>query len=87
MKVLMLIGGVTGFAIGAACGWNQDCPASEVLWRAALGTYAGGLLLRWWGRHWLKNFRDACEEKLAAAEAAAAKATPKPAQPSAPGRS
>lgn len=86
MKVLMLTGALAGFAIGAGCGWAQDCPPSDILWRAAIGSYVGGLLLRWWGRLWLKSLREACLARAAnaaAQEALADKAAPNPS----PGRS
>jgi hypothetical protein len=86
MKVIMLTGAFAGFAIGVACGWAQDCPASDILWRASVGTYVGGLLMRWWGRLWLKSLRQACRDRAAAAAAAAAEAE-KAAQPIATGRS
>lgn len=86
MKTIMLAGAFTGFSIGVACGWAQDCPASDILWRASVGTYVGGYLMRWWGRLWLKSLRQACQDKAAAAALAAAEAE-KAAQSLAPGRS
>ncbi len=85
MKVLMLVGALAGFTIGAGCGWAQGCHASDILWRAALGAYAGGLLLRWWGRLWLKSLRQACVDRVDAAAAAEAQAE-KTAQPIHTGR-
>ncbi len=75
MKLIMVLGGVIGFAIGFGFSWAQGSAWPTVLWRAAGVALLAGLLLRWWGRIWMKCLRDAYQEKriLAAAKAAAAK--------------
>lgn len=71
----MLAGAFLGFAIGVAFGWLRENNLQDIFWRACLGMYAGGMLVRWWGRSWVRGLHEACEQRaavaLAAAEAAA----------------
>ena len=76
MKLLMLTGGFLGFGIGLAFSWAQSSAWPDVLWRAGVAAYGGGLLLRWWGRLWMKSLREVREEQLAAAAKATATLTP-----------
>ncbi len=70
----MLTGAVLEFAIGVSFGWFRQSTPQDVFWHACLGMYAGGMLMRWWGRTWIQNLREACEQKAAALAAAAAAA-------------
>lgn len=45
-------------------GLIQSSPWPDIIWRACIGAYIAGLLLKWWGRIWLKCIREA-EEKTA----------------------
>jgi hypothetical protein len=76
MKLLMLTGAFLGFVIGAGFSWAETSAWPDVLWRAGVAAYVGGLLLRWWGRLWMKGLREVCEARIA--DAARAKATPTP---------
>jgi hypothetical protein len=67
MKILMILGGLLGFLIGAGFGLAQTSAWPDALWRASVTAFAGGLLLRWWGRMWIRCFVQAQEEKFAAA--------------------
>lgn len=60
MKRLMIIGGMLGFAIGMALGSSTEgADGPTVLWRSSVACVAGGVLLRWWGRVWVRCLRDA----------------------------
>lgn len=66
MKILMILGGLLGFLIGAGFGLAQTSAWPDALWRASVTAFAGGLLLRWWGRMWIQCLVQAHEEQLAA---------------------
>lgn len=59
MKFIIIIGGITGFGIGMLFGWATQSPWPAVMWRSCAAAYAGGLLMRWWGRLWLKSLQEA----------------------------
>ncbi len=59
MKFMMVLGGLIGFGIGAGFSWAQGSPWPSALWRSAATALLGGLLLRWWGRLWVRCLRDA----------------------------
>ena len=67
MKRLMLIGGILGFALGLGCGISMEgAQWPGVLFRATLACLGGSLLLRWWGRAWIKNLREVQAQQRAA---------------------
>ena len=76
MKLIMVLGGLIGFAIGFGFSWAQGSAWPTIVWRAAGMALLAGMLLRWWGRLWVRCLRDAYQEKrvLAAALAAVKKA-------------
>jgi hypothetical protein len=76
MKLLMLTGAFLGFGIGIGFSWAQTSAWPDVLWRACAAAYGGGLLLRWWGRLWIRSLREVSEERLAAAVRAPSNPTP-----------
>ena len=76
MKLLMLLGGLLGFSIGIAFGMIQGSSWSSVLLRASVSAYLAGVLMRWWGRVWLRSLHQAHTEQLAQADEAAS--TPRP---------
>lgn len=59
MKFMMVLGGLIGFGIGAGFSWAQGSPWPSALWRSAATALLGGLLLRWWGRLWVRCLLDA----------------------------
>jgi hypothetical protein len=80
MKSLLLIGGLLGFGIGFAFSWMEENAWPSILWHACLSAYLTGLLLRWWGRAWLKGLNASINERrthFAAARFAPASKTTK----------
>lgn len=73
MRPLMIIGGLLGFAIGLAFGLFQDAEWPTVIWRASVVAFAGGILLRWWGKVWIQSLQEVRRN------AAASENQPKPA--------
>ncbi len=65
MKLLLLIGGLSGFGIGLIFSLLQENSWPSALWHASLGAYLGGLLMRWWGGAWQKSLTDAMREREA----------------------
>jgi hypothetical protein len=67
MKKLMIMGGFLGFLTGLIFSSAALGPANPmVLFRASIGAVTGGLLLRWWGRLWVRSIMFAQRERLAA---------------------
>jgi membrane protein DedA with SNARE-associated domain len=79
MKLLMLLGGVLGFAIGFISSSSRENSWPYCLWHASLAAYVGGWLMGWWGRVWQQNLKNAAQEQelRAAAAAMSAPSTPK----------
>lgn len=77
MKLMMLLGGIIGFGIGIGFGLAESSAGPEALWRAAAAALIGGVLMRWWGRVWVKNLRQAQQEQ-SARQAAQTEAAKKP---------
>jgi hypothetical protein len=72
MKKLMMAGGLFGFLIGLVFGLVQNCAWPSVLWRSSVAALCAGLLMRWWGRLWLKGLGAAYRERSAVEVKAAA---------------
>jgi hypothetical protein len=67
----MLIGGIVGFLIGMGLGLLTDGASwSGIFLRSAVATLVGGLLLRWWGGHWVETLREVHQQRIAALEKA-----------------
>lgn len=82
MKLIMVLGGLVGFGIGFGFSWAQGSAWPSVVWRAAVTALIAGVLLRWWGRMWIKCLLDAqLERKALAVAAAAAKKAESPSTP------
>ena len=62
MKLLLLIGGLIGFGIGMGLGLVREQSLSTALLHACIALYIGALLMRWWGRVWIKALRDSQQE-------------------------
>ena len=77
MKLIMTLGGLLGFGIGLVFSWAAGSPWPSVLWRASVAAFVSGVLLRWWGRVWLKALQQSHREKQAALQASL-KSEPKP---------
>ena len=81
MKLMMVLGGLIGFGIGMSFSWAQESPWPSSLWRACVSAYASCLLMRWWGRLWLKSLQQALlERQTAALKAAEAQTSSSPAE-------
>ncbi|HTD65788.1 MAG TPA: hypothetical protein VK846_04560 [Candidatus Limnocylindria bacterium] len=66
MKSLMILGGLIGLSIGLLFGLADSGQWPAALWRACAAALIGGVMLRWWGRVWVRSLRDAAEKRLAA---------------------
>jgi len=60
----MVIGGLIGFSIGLSMGWAHDCPPLTMLLRASVAAFLSGVVLRWWGRVWVKSYLQAQHQKM-----------------------
>lgn len=65
MKLLVLIGGFAGFAIGIVFGLLAGSSWLMVIWHACLATYLSALLVRWWSQVWMRNLQQSCRERIA----------------------
>lgn len=70
MKLIMVLGGLIGFAIGLGFSWAQGSPWPSVVWRAAIAALLSGVLLRWWGRLWIQCLQQSRRERMAASRKA-----------------
>jgi uncharacterized membrane protein YjfL (UPF0719 family) len=62
MKSLLLLGGLIGFAIGLGLGLVHEKSLPSALIHACVALYIAGMLMRWWGRVWLKALQESQEE-------------------------
>ena len=63
MKLIMVFNSVIGFGIGMAFSWAQGSSWPAVLWRSSMAALIAGILLRWWGRLWLKCLQQSYLER------------------------
>ncbi len=63
MKLAMALGGFLGFGIGLWFSWAHGSAWPSIVWRAALTALLAGLLLRWWGRLWVRSLKDTYEAR------------------------
>ncbi len=64
MKSLMILGALIGFSIGLLFGLADNGQWPAALWRASAAALIASVLLRWWGRVWVKSLRLAAEQRL-----------------------
>ena len=70
MKLIMVLGGLIGFAIGLGFSWAQGSPWPAVVWRAAIAALLAAVLLRWWGRLWMRCLQQSYRERQEASKKA-----------------
>jgi hypothetical protein len=75
MKLMMILGGLVGFAIGVALGIAQQSAWPTVLWRASAASLLAGLLMRWWGKLWIHSLEQSRRERRRADNARATTAS------------
>ena len=71
----MISGALIGFISGVAFGLVRSNSWPVIVGRASAASFCSGLMMRWWGRVWLRNLRESQSGRLAAAAV-------KPASPS-----
>lgn len=64
MKLLMTAGAIFGFLGSLSLGVANDGEWGAVLWRAMAAAFVCGLMLRWWGRLWLKCLAEVQQDGL-----------------------
>lgn len=64
MKLLMTAGAIFGFLGSLTLGVANDGEWGTMLWRATAAALVCGLMLRWWGRLWLKCLVEVQQESL-----------------------
>jgi len=62
MKLLLLTGGLIGFGMGFGLGLVHEQSLPHALAHACIALYVGAMLMRWWGRVWIKALEDARQE-------------------------
>ena len=70
MRMMMIIGGLSGFTIGISFGLAASSAWHLILWRSSLAALGAGLLLRWWGQVWTRSLQEADLERAEKLEAA-----------------
>jgi galactitol-specific phosphotransferase system IIC component len=65
MKMLMLIGAILGFVLGIALGVAARAEWPAMLWHACASAAMVGLLMRWWGRIWVRGLYDSLAQRRA----------------------
>lgn len=63
MKLLILLGGLVGFVTGVGLGLIREKSLSSIILHACVVMYAGGLLMRWWGRVWVRGLQLSNEKE------------------------
>lgn len=66
MKSLMILGALIGLGIGLLFGLADQGQWPAALWRACAAALMASVLLRWWGRVWVRSLREAAQQRLAA---------------------
>ena len=65
MKAMMILGGLLGFVMGLVLALSQQAEWPSVLWRASIAAYLSGLMMRWWGRMWVKSLKEVSLQRTA----------------------
>jgi len=76
MRLLVILGGFSGFLIGIVTGWACHAPLPTIVWRASVAALLAGVVLRWWGQVWMQGLEQAQQQKPAAPAPAPAPTAP-----------
>lgn len=68
MKLLLILGALIGFLTGIIFGLAGRSGWPAVFWHASAAALVSGLMMRWWGRVWLRNWKVSLEARLAEIE-------------------
>lgn len=71
IRTLMLLGALTGFAIGIGFGLARQGDSKWIFLKACVAAYLAALLMRWWGRIWIRSIREMHQEQSQLEEATA----------------
>ncbi|MCX6884771.1 MAG: hypothetical protein WCR20_00710 [Verrucomicrobiota bacterium] len=82
MKFALILGAMTGFAVGVLSGLAVSSSWQTCLINGCVGAVAIALLLRWWRRIWVASLLESLHQEYLAAQ----QASRKDAQPSTPGK-
>jgi hypothetical protein len=63
IRTLMLLGALTGFAIGIGFGLARQGDSKWIFLKACVAAYLAALLMRWWGRIWIRSIREMHQEQ------------------------
>jgi hypothetical protein len=80
MKSLMILGGLIGFGIGVLAGLAQGSAWPDLFWRASVASLLAGVVLRWWGKVWLRSLHESRRERALKTARAGAQPAGGPAQ-------
>ena len=76
VRIMVLLGAFVGFAVGIGFGLARQGDTKWIFLKACVAAYLAALLMRWWGRLWIKSIREMHQEKLAREESQTEESTP-----------
>lgn len=82
MKKLMMFGAMTSVAVMAGFGIQQRRDPTEILLQSGLAATGGALLMRWWSRLVVRNWREAAAQSRRNNGNASPSSTPRAITPS-----
>ena len=59
----MILGAIVGFLIGTGFALAGNSPWPAALWRSCAAALVAAILVRWWGRVWLRGLRDSLHDR------------------------
>lgn len=63
MRRLIILGALIGLSIGLLFGFADQDQWPSAICRASAAALIGGVLLRWWGRVWVKCLHDVSSQQ------------------------
>ena len=76
VRIMVLLGAFVGFVVGIGFGLARQGDTKWIFLKACVAAYLAALLMRWWGRLWIKSIREMHQEKLAREESQTEESTP-----------